>query len=116
MLSIFVILFVSLSTRCNVATVQAILDSIHWGLGSGVGALLGGVIYDSVGSVNLFLLSAALSFLSMCIACIASIQVASDDAVHDVVEERKSKVILDSLAEGHFECVSLSSDSDTDTL
>lgn len=36
------------------ATVQSILDSLHFGLGCGLGALFGGILYDSYGSVRLF--------------------------------------------------------------
>ena len=54
------------------ATIQSVLDSLHWGLGSGSGALVGGVIYEHVGSVNLFYMSALLSAISMLIACVAS--------------------------------------------
>ena len=51
-------------------TIQSILDSVHYGLGSGMGALIGGMIYDNVGSVKLFIISAALSVVSMIIAII----------------------------------------------
>ena len=63
----------SIAPEGATATIQSILDSLHWGLGSGSGALIGGIIYELVGSVNLFLLSALLSAISMFIACVAAI-------------------------------------------
>ena len=41
------------------------MESVHWGLGSGLGALLGGFAYSSLGPVVLFKASAIMSFLSM---------------------------------------------------
>ena len=44
------------------------MESVHWGLGSGLGALLGGFAYSSLGPVVLFEASAIMSFLSMLLA------------------------------------------------
>lgn len=49
------------------------MESIHWGLGSGLGALLGGFAYSSFGAVHLFQVSALISVFSMMLATAASI-------------------------------------------
>ena len=49
------------------------MESIHWGLGSGLGALLGGLAYSSVGAVPLFEASAVMSLFSMLLALLASV-------------------------------------------
>lgn len=49
-------------------TMQALLEGLHWGFGSGMGALVGGYLYDSVGAVRLFQFSGFLSFISLCLA------------------------------------------------
>jgi hypothetical protein len=36
------------------ATFQSLVDGIHWGLGSGLGSLLGGYYYEVYGAVDLF--------------------------------------------------------------
>lgn len=48
------------------------MESIHWGLGSGLGALLGGYAYSSYGAVPLFRASALISIFSTFIAAAAS--------------------------------------------
>ena len=53
------------------------MESIHWGLGSGLGSLLGGFAYSNYGAVTLFKSSAAISLLSLALAVIASIRYAS---------------------------------------
>jgi MFS family permease len=52
-------------------TMQAILEGLHFGFGSGVGALLGGIGYDLYGAVVLFQLSACLSLVSTVLALLA---------------------------------------------
>jgi predicted MFS family arabinose efflux permease len=47
------------------ATIQALLKGLHYGLGSAMGALVGGFIYDSYGAVSLFEGSAGLSCFSL---------------------------------------------------
>ena len=54
-------------------TMQSVLESVHFGLGCGLGALVGGVVYDRVGSVKLFWGSAILSMISMFLALYQSI-------------------------------------------
>lgn len=49
------------------------MDSIHWGLGSGLGALLGGYAYSSYGAVPLFKASALISVFSTLLAAAASV-------------------------------------------
>lgn len=49
------------------------MDSIHWGLGSGLGALLGGYAYSSYGAVPLFRASALISLFSTFLAAAASV-------------------------------------------
>lgn len=44
---------------------QAAVHSIHWGLGAGLGVLLGGFIYDSLGAVFLFQAGAIISLISV---------------------------------------------------
>eukprot|EP01038_Epipyxis_sp_PR26KG_P013484 gene13484-18092_t len=51
------------------STMQAILESLHWGFGSGMGALIGGFAYDSFGAVRLFQASAIMSTFSTLLAC-----------------------------------------------
>jgi hypothetical protein len=60
-------------------TMQALLEGIHWGIGSGMGALVGGYLYDSIGAVRLFQVSALLSFCSMCLAIFAWVTVGRRD-------------------------------------
>ncbi len=43
---------------------QTLLKGLHWGLGSGMGALVGGYTYDNYGAVRLFEFSALLSCFS----------------------------------------------------
>jgi predicted MFS family arabinose efflux permease len=47
------------------STLQTLLNGLHWGIGSAVGSLIGGFVYDSYGAVTLFLMSALLSVFSM---------------------------------------------------
>jgi MFS family permease len=47
------------------STLQTLLKGLHWGLGSGMGALIGGFAYDSYGAVKLFLICALLSVFSL---------------------------------------------------
>lgn len=49
------------------------MDSIHWGLGSGLGALLGGYAYSAYGAVPLFRASALISVFSTLLAVSASV-------------------------------------------
>ncbi|CAN0075716.1 unnamed protein product, partial [Discosporangium mesarthrocarpum] len=42
------------------STVQGMVTGIHWGLGFGLGSVVGGFIYSSLGAVKLFALSASL--------------------------------------------------------
>ena len=51
---------------------QALLEGIYFGVGSGLGALLGGYFYDYFGAVKLFEASAVLSFISMILAFITA--------------------------------------------
>jgi predicted MFS family arabinose efflux permease len=60
------------------ASVQAVLEGLHWGLGSGLGAVLGGLVYDGFGAVWLFEMSAVLSFMSFLLACSMCYIVPSD--------------------------------------
>ncbi len=50
------------------SSMQALLEGLHWGLGSGMGALIGGFAYDRFGAVWLFEASAILSLGSMVLA------------------------------------------------
>jgi hypothetical protein len=50
---------------------QSLLEGLHWGIGSGMGALIGGYAYDSFGAVSLFEASGVLSFCSMLLALLA---------------------------------------------
>ncbi len=54
------------------ATMQSILESLHWGLGSGCGALLGGALYDRYGATALFQICAVMSACSTVIAMLMS--------------------------------------------
>lgn len=67
------------------STMQALLEGLHWGFGSGVGALMGGFVYDRFGAVWLFELSGLLSFVSLLLA-ICAVFFAEQD--HDVAEEQ----------------------------
>lgn len=60
-------------------TMQALLEGLHWGFGSGMGALVGGYLYDSIGAVRLFQVSGFLSLLSMFLAIFAWITVGRRD-------------------------------------
>lgn len=62
-----------ISNNENKATAQSIIEGLHFGLGSGLGALVGGIIYDRFGCIKLFQLCAILSFLSFCIALVKSL-------------------------------------------
>lgn len=53
------------------STMQSLLEGLHWGFGSGMGALIGGFAYDSFGAVNLFAASAFLSAFSLALSIFA---------------------------------------------
>jgi predicted MFS family arabinose efflux permease len=40
------------------ATAQGLLEGVHWGLGMSAGSLVGGVMYNQLGAVNTFYISA----------------------------------------------------------
>lgn len=61
------------------STMQALLEGLHWGFGSGMGALVGGYLYDSIGAVGLFEVSGFLSFCSMILAAFMWITVGRSD-------------------------------------
>jgi predicted MFS family arabinose efflux permease len=50
------------------SSMQALLEGLHWGFGSGMGSLIGGFAYDRFGAVWLFEASALLSVCSMFLA------------------------------------------------
>lgn len=52
------------------AVAQGVLGALHTGLGTGLGALIGGQVYDSFGASGLFHSAAALSLFSALIFCI----------------------------------------------
>ena len=54
------------------ATMQSLLESLHWGLGSGAGAVIAGFIYREYGAEVVFGFSALLSALSLVIAAFSA--------------------------------------------
>lgn len=64
------------------STMQSLLEGLHWGIGSGMGALIGGYAYDSFGAVRLFEASGILSFCSMLLALLAWMLHADSDNYH----------------------------------
>ncbi|KAI7882706.1 MFS general substrate transporter [Lichtheimia hyalospora FSU 10163] len=52
------------------AVAQGVLGALHTGLGTGLGALIGGQLYEYFGASGLFHSAAALSFISALIFCI----------------------------------------------
>ena len=54
------------------ASLIAVVEGAHWGLGSGCGALVGGHIYEKNGAVVLFQICAGLSAFSMLLALVAA--------------------------------------------
>lgn len=60
------------------STMQAMLEGLHWGFGGGMGALVGGYLYDHYGAVRLFEVSALLSLFSLTLAMLATVFVAPD--------------------------------------
>lgn len=55
------------------------MESIHWGLGSGLGALFGGFAYSTYGAVPLFQVCSLISLFSTALALIAAVQYGSDN-------------------------------------
>lgn len=80
------------------STMQALLEGLHWGFGSGIGALLGGFVYDRLGAVWLFELSAVLSLLSMVLAILGVGCVESDadaaESGYDAVESQDADQVM----------------------
>jgi predicted MFS family arabinose efflux permease len=66
------------------STLQTLLKGLHWGLGSGMGALIGGFAYDSYGAVKLFLFCALLSVFSL---ILSMAMVGSESAVSQLSGE-----------------------------
>eukprot|EP01039_Chlorochromonas_danica_P004059 gene4059-4438_t len=62
-------------------TMQALLKGLHSGLGGGVGALIGGFVYDSYGAVWLFEMSGMLALCSLVLSIFACIFAAPDNVV-----------------------------------
>ncbi|RYH07054.1 MFS transporter [archaeon] len=60
------------------STMQALLEGLHWGFGSGMGALVGGFVYDNWGAVWLFEASAVLSVFSLALSIVAYFFAAPD--------------------------------------
>ena len=54
------------------SSMQALLEGLHWGFGSGMGALIGGFAYDQFGAVRLFQASGVLSFCSLLLSVYVS--------------------------------------------
>lgn len=68
---------------------QALLSGIHGGAGSGLGALVGGLLYDRRGPVFLFRCSALLSTISMLAALFATVLRWKEDNKKGIVMEVK---------------------------
>jgi predicted MFS family arabinose efflux permease len=74
------------------STLQTLLNGLHWGIGSAVGSLIGGFVYDSYGAVTLFLMSALLSVFSMILSMTmigseSAISHRSSESVHPAQDE-----------------------------
>ncbi|XP_041478085.1 major facilitator superfamily domain-containing protein 6-like [Lytechinus variegatus] len=65
------------------ATMQSLTFSTFFGLGKGVGIILGGVIYDNFGARNLFRGSAILSFVTLVLYCVIDIILDKREISHD---------------------------------
>lgn len=55
------------------SSMQALFQGLHWGFGSGMGSLIGGISYDKFGAVLLFKVSGLLSFCSFFLVIYISI-------------------------------------------
>lgn len=55
------------------SSMQALFQGLHWGFGSGMGSLIGGISYDKFGAVLLFKVSGVLSFCSFFLVIYISI-------------------------------------------
>ncbi|XP_063964639.1 major facilitator superfamily domain-containing protein 6-like [Lytechinus pictus] len=65
------------------ATMQSLTFSTFFGLGKGVGIILGGVIYDNFGARNLFRGSAILSFVTLVLYYVIDIILDKRERFHD---------------------------------
>jgi hypothetical protein len=65
------------------SSMQALLEGLHWGFGSGMGALVGGYAYDQWGAVRLFEASGVLSFCSLCLALAAWRVLGSENSTNE---------------------------------
>ena len=74
------------------------LEGIYWGIGSGVGALIGGFLYDGYGAVRLFEISAILSLISMILSFLVSIL---ETRSHVSERDDYSQVTQNTLIEEH---------------
>lgn len=54
------------------ATMQSLLESLHWGLGSGMGSLMAGFIYHHFGAEVLFGLAALLSVAALAVSALGA--------------------------------------------
>jgi predicted MFS family arabinose efflux permease len=62
------------------ATMQALLEAMHFGLGCGVGSLTGGFIYEGYGAIKCFRWSGCLSAFSCLVALVTAAQGDNGDA------------------------------------
>jgi MFS family permease len=91
------------------STMQALLEGLHWGFGSGMGSLIGGFAYDRYGAVRLFEASACLSFLSFILSLLTRMYSKPIEKHEEVYVEGKTYSMVN---EGQR----LSSEDDEDDL
>ena len=80
------------------AVVVALCEGMHWGVGAGLGALAGGILYESHGAVFLFQVCAGLSAMSMILAVITGCCEKREIIVHH--DEDKHQTQSQQLTEG----------------
>ena len=55
----------------NLATMQGILHGVYWGLGSGTGAMLSGILVEKYGARTMFWIFAVAAAVNLVMFCVA---------------------------------------------
>lgn len=74
------------------STMQALLESVHWGLGSGLGALGAGFVYHHHGAETLFSGAAFLCCFSLAFSLVGVVRFPED---HKSLEEKSAQLVSD---------------------
>ena len=95
---------------------QSILEGLHFGLGSALGALIGGIIYDYYGAIILFQSCAVMSCLSFILALIKAFIWDNNNSNNSNNNNKKKVIILSETKIIKYENVNMLSNNENEEL